>query len=86
MSLVSAPKPAFSALRAVGLVPRSRQPRAFRDYLVACGAAAPRPSPEGPFASRGKRGARVTILEACRDEELFARWFRKGTRDPWFAF
>jgi hypothetical protein len=28
----------------------------------------------------------MNIIEACHDEELFARWFRKGTWEPWFAF
>ena len=29
----------------------------------------------------------VTILEACRVDELFGRWFAKrGTWDPWLAF
>ena len=28
----------------------------------------------------------MTIIEACLDEELFARWFRKRTWSAWFAF
>ena len=28
----------------------------------------------------------MNVLEACHDEELFARWFRKGTWEPWLAF
>ena len=28
----------------------------------------------------------MTIIEACQDEELFARWFRKRTWSVWVAF
>ena len=27
----------------------------------------------------------MNVLEACRDEELLARWFRNGTWEPWLA-
>src|SRR5829696_6842577 len=32
-----------------------------------------------------KSRCRMNIIEACHDEELLARWFRKGTWKQWFA-
>src|SRR5215208_5380894 len=43
---------------------------------------------QGPEPSGLLRSAAciMTIIEACLDEELFARWFGKRTWSAWFAF